>query len=81
MQTGDLLGNRETETGPRDSAGDPGFDPLETIEDSREVFPRNTDPFIAHGDDDVIVIVERGDGDYPSRREYFTALLTRLVMV
>jgi len=67
MQAGDLLDNGETETGPRDSASDPGFDPLETIEDSREVFPRNTDPFIAHGDNDVIAVVARGNGDRPSR--------------
>src|SRR5215207_11175004 len=68
MQAGDLLDNGETETGPGDSAGDSGFDPLETIEDSREVFPRNTDPFIAQGDDDVIAVVARGNGDRPSRR-------------
>ena len=67
MQASDLLDNGETETGPGDSAGDPGFDPLETIEDSREVFPRNTDPFIAHGDNDVIAVVARGNGDRPSR--------------
>ncbi len=33
VQAGDLLRDRETETGARDTAGDTGFDPLEAIED------------------------------------------------
>ena len=67
MQAGDLLDNGETEASARDTAGYTGFNPLETIEDSGKIFPRNTDPFIAHGDDDVIAIVARCDGDRSSR--------------
>src|SRR4051794_32891135 len=68
VQADDLLDDGETETGARDTARDAGFDPLETIEDSREIFPRNTDPFIAYRDDDLVAVVARGDGDCPSRR-------------
>jgi hypothetical protein len=68
VQAGDLLGDRETETGARDSAGDTRFDPLETIEDASEIFPCNTDPFITDGDDDVIAVIARGERDRSSRR-------------
>ena len=61
MRAGGLLDDGETKTGARDTAGNTGFDSLKTIEDPGKIFPRNTDPFVEHRDDDVIAVVARVD--------------------